>query len=225
LNTCCPADHPQGCGRVCCLASDVCSAATSTCCPSGSTPCGTQCCTNSGCDVGAGQCCPPGVSTCGTCGSQGQQCCHPGNTCGGAGCSQSSNTCVGCSQTSNTCVTCPTQQTQTLVNRVEHVNPSWVGNDSWFICQRGQDGVGECFPSGGNIFGPGRPPGAVACDPGFIQGTCTATQTSVANGSACSAQWADAQNCSCQVHIQTPSDLSKSVDCTVLVTEVPVGCP
>ncbi len=201
---CCPSDHPQPSGgRACCLATDVRNDAFGTCCPQNTTPCGTSCCAaGTVCDANTGQCCPLGQS-CTPCGTLGQACC-PGHVCtAGTGCSLGNNTCVDCS--SNT-------RSVTIVNYTQHVGSNCFGNDGWWTCQGG-----SCTPG---INAP------ATCNGGFRQGTCTA-RPRVNNGSACTASWQDATNCSCVVRIQTPSDCSKFVDCDVVATEtqIPYGCP
>jgi hypothetical protein len=195
---CCPADHPQQCGAsVCCLATDQCVAGTATCCALGTVPCGSQCCpSGSSCNADTGQCCAPGAP-CNSCGKVGSPCCS-GSACeAGSGCGPN-----------NTCVTCPAKATvKTLVNTVQHMGSNCFGNDAKFTFQ--------------------GPQGA-SCDANFGHGTCTATP-SVNNGSACTASWqveGDPHNCVCTVRIQTPSDCSKWIDCTVVATESsPIGCP
>jgi len=66
--------------------------------------------------------------------------------------------------------------------------------------------------------------GPAACDPGFVIGTCSATLSSQANGSTCSAT--PAGGCRCKVTVTTPADCFKWADCRVVVTEKPApGCP
>jgi hypothetical protein len=99
-----------------------------------------------------------------------------------------------------------------------HQGNNLGGTDVTYFCQNGAcvppcSGTGLCVN-----------PTTVACEPGFHQGTCSAIRTSLDNGSACTARWADSTSCTCLVRVQTPNDLSKSVDCGVSVTETQ-NCP
>jgi hypothetical protein len=105
-----------------------------------------------------------------------------------------------------------------LVSTGIHQGNNLFGTDVTYFCQQGQ-----CIPPcQGNALCVS--PAPVACDAGFHQGQCSATRTSVDNGSLCIARWADSTSCSCLVEITTPADLSKSVDCAVTVTETQ-NCP
>ena len=115
----------------------------------------------------------------------------------------------GCQFSPPTCAA----TSKTLVTAALHQGNNGLGTDSAFICQNGActppcQGTGLCTT-----------PNPAACDSGFHQGTCSATRTSIDNGSLCTAHWADSTSCSCLVRVQTPSDFSKSVDCAVTVTE------
>src|SRR5262249_24546161 len=143
-----------------------------------------------------GQCCAPGAP-CRACGRAGGPCC-PGSVCdAGNGCGAN-----------NTCVACPAHATvKTVVNTVQHLGSSCFGSDATFLFTG---------PQGGS------------CDSGFGHAACTA-RPSFENGSTCTASWlvgGDPHNCVCSVHIHTPADCSKYVDCIVSATEsTPIGCP
>jgi hypothetical protein len=66
--------------------------------------------------------------------------------------------------------------------------------------------------------------GPATCDAGFVIDTCTATLSSQANGSTCSAT--PAGGCRCKVTVTTPADCFKWADCHVVVSEKPAAeCP
>ena len=222
---------PVHCGSAACFSNETClNTGTGLCCGPGTSACaGAIYCNSPGvpgvsaenCIAGAGTCCPATQTICGN------QCCPPGNACNaatgqccppGAACTPCGHqgqpccpgdvcTGSGCSLASHSCVACPTTGTTptTIVNQTVHLGSNCYGNHQT-----------QSF---------GR-----SCDPHFRQGTCTATLTSLANDSTCSAAWAnpnDPSNCNCIANMQTPNDCSKWADCQVVVTESydPVGCP
>jgi hypothetical protein len=96
--------------------------------------------------------------------------------------------------------------------------------------------VGACTPgvkvladtlasSGPNCFGTSHDFdfGLATCDSGFTLGSCSAARISDDNGSTCTAT--QIGDCLCRVHVTTPADCFKSVDCHVLVTEQPIAPP
>jgi len=153
-----------------------------------------------------------------TCGGPGQACCASGPSCNaGLACTGGSCSVVSCGSigepccsgntcsagntcaSSGVCVACPAGPRQ-LVDTTAHNGADCGGTSHDYF------------------FGP------EACDPGFVIGTCSATLSSQANGSTCSAM--PAGGCRCQVHVTTPADCFKWADCHVVVSEKPAaGCP
>jgi len=175
---------------------------------------------------------PPGVTAPGginlfvdsfPCGGPNQVCCAAGTACGtGLTCTAGTCATVGCGGVglaccasglacaagtgclSGTCTTCPSP-TRTLADTTVHAGSNCNGNTQTQVI------------------------GQATCDPGFVLGTCTATLTSLANGSTCAATPLPG-TCRCIITTQTPHDCSKWADCRGILTEsppgpIPAGCP
>jgi hypothetical protein len=208
---CCPADHPQTCGRVCCrdASHDRCNLNTSTCCPVGSpccqpntTPCGTQCCLGRGCNLSTGQCCALGQATCGTCGANGQPCCTRGTACG-----------AGSTCSSGTCRPCPSPPASVSIN--DTPSDFWGGYFWGHNCLTGLDFTQDF--------------GHEHCDRDTHRDQCTATVISNNDDRAfCRAAWKypnDPTSCLCAVHVQVPTNCNGGISCNVTVTVKPSAPP
>jgi hypothetical protein len=178
---------------------------------------GQPCCAG-GTACSAGFTCSNGVCTAAACGGNGELCCASGPPCdAGLNCTGGTCSLVSCGSLgqlccsgntcssgntcapSGRCVACPSAGKQ-LVDTIAHNGADCGGTSHDYF------------------FGLG------ACDPGFVLDTCSATLSSQANGSTCSAT--PAGGCRCKVTVTTPADCFKWADCRVIVSEKPTpGCP
>jgi hypothetical protein len=157
------------------------------------------------------------------CGGPSQACCLSGSNCqagltcnatsvcaapdcGGVGqaCCGGSSCAAGSACTAGTCAACP-MPARTIIDTTAHNGSDCGGTSHDYVL------------------------GQATCDPGFVLGTCSATLSSQANGSTCSASPIPG-GCNCKVHVTTPNDCSKWATCRVIVTEtppggIPTGCP
>ena len=189
-------------------------------CPGGAMCGGSgQACCATGTPCSPGFACSNGVCAAQACGGNGQVCCASGPSCaaglactggscsvvicGGIGqlcCAGSTCGAGGTCAPSGRCVACPPSGTRQLVDTTAHNGADCGGTSHDYF------------------FGP------AACDPGFVIDTCSATLSSQANGSTCSAT--PAGGCRCKVTVTTPADCFKWADCRVIVSEKPApGCP